>query len=118
MDLGGSEWGHFCQDILLVEGGVLQTQADLVVLVDGLLNGVVCALTGCGEYADRVGSSGTWLMCFVGQHYVLLVLCGRMGVFPFSYGYCDALGIHGGAGNCNEDDAACEVSREVCSWAY
>ena len=48
MDLGGSEWGHFCQDILLVEDGVLRTQADLVVLVDGLLNGVVCALTGCG----------------------------------------------------------------------
>ena len=84
MDLGGSEWGRFCQDFLLVAGGGLQTQADLVVLVDSLLNGVVCALTGCGGYADRAGSSNARLMRFIGQLYVLLVLCGGVGVFPMN----------------------------------
>ena len=34
----------------------MRSQADLVVLVDGVLNGVVDALTGCGEYAD-------WSVC-------------------------------------------------------
>ena len=31
MDLGGLEWGQFCQDFLLVEDGAMRTKADLVV---------------------------------------------------------------------------------------
>ncbi len=61
-------WGISCEGMIVgwirkVKSGVgfvriscwwrLRAQADLVVLVDGLVNGVVCALTGCGQYADR-----------------------------------------------------------------
>ena len=118
MDLGGSEWGRFCQDFLLVAGGGLQTQADLVVLVDSLLNGVVCALTGCGEYADRAGSSNARLMRFVGQLYVLLVLCGGVGVFPMDVAMRCYDGGVSGVDGCVEDYAVFKVFWAVCLWAY
>jgi hypothetical protein len=87
MDLGGFEWSVFCRDFLLVGGGGLRSQSDdLVILINGVLNGIMHALTGCGEYGNR-------LMQFVGQLCVLLVLCRGMGVLPPSvafkrYGGC------------------------------
>ena len=49
VDLGGPHWGHFCCDFLLMDGSAMKSQTDLVVLVDGVLNSVMYALTGCGE---------------------------------------------------------------------
>ena len=63
----------------MVEGGSLHSGAELVVLVDYLLNGVVFALAGCGDYSDRLVASPAWLMKFVNQLYELLVLCGGGG---------------------------------------
>ena len=82
MDLGGPEWAMFCQDFLLRDGRDLHSQAGLVVLVDDVLNGIVFALTGCGEYGDRSVDSSARLMRFVGHLYVLMVLCGGEGVLP------------------------------------
>lgn len=57
----------------------MHSQANLVVLVDDLLNGVVYALTGYGEYADWSGTLSAPLMHFVGQLYMLLVPWGGVG---------------------------------------
>ena len=73
LDLGGPEWAMFCQDFLLWDGRDLRSQAGLVVLVDNVLNGIVFALTGCGEYGDRSVDSSARLMRFVGHLYVLMV---------------------------------------------
>ena len=110
MDLGGIEWSVFCRDFLLVDGGSMRSQSDLVILIDGVLNGIVDALTGCGEYGDRSAGSSARLMQFVGQLYVLLVLCGGVGVLPPSvaferYGGCSV----GGRG------FPCRVMRRLTS---
>ena len=54
MDFDGPEWAMFCQDFLLLGGGglCLHSQSGLVEIINGVLNGVVFALTGCGEYGD------------------------------------------------------------------
>ena len=92
VDLDDPDWVRFCRDFLLVDSGVISSQADLVSLVDGVLNGVVYALTGCGEYADRSVASSARLMTFVGQLYVMMVLFGGAGVLPWGV----ALSRYGG----------------------
>ena len=92
VDLGDPDWVRFCCDFLLVDGSVMSSQADLVSLVDGVLNGVVYALTGCGEYADWSVASSARLMKFVGQLHVIMVLFGGVGVLPWGV----ALGRYGG----------------------
>ena len=80
--------GSVLSGFLLVEGGAVHSQANLVVLVDDLLNGVVYALTGYGEYADWSGTLSAPLMHFVGQLYMLLVPWGGVRVFPRDMAVC------------------------------
>ena len=93
MDLDGPEWAMFCQGFLLLGDGGLRSQSGLVEIIDGVLNGVVFALTGCGEYGDRSADSSDCLMRFVGHLYVLMVLCGGEVVLPLGV----AFGCYGGS---------------------
>ena len=83
VDPDDPDWDRFCRDFLLLGSGAMRSQADLVVLVDSVLNGVVYALTGCGDYADRSVHSSARLMKFVSHLYVLMVLLGGAGVLPW-----------------------------------
>ena len=99
MDMDGPEWAMFCQDFLLLGDGGLRSQSGLVEIIDGLLNGVVFALTGCGEYGDRSAGSSACLMRFVGHLYVLMVLCGGEGVLPLDVAFgCYGGSVSGGGG--------------------
>ncbi len=89
-----------------------RSQADPVVLVDSVLNGVVYALTGCGDNADRSVHSFAWLMKFVGHLYMLMVLFGGAGVLPWGV----ALSCYDGY-----PVVACKMMRWVdvfglCAW--
>ena len=73
MDFDGPEWAMFCQDFLLLGGGGLHSQSGLVEIINGVLNGVVFALTGCREYGNQSVVSSAHLMWFVGHLYVLML---------------------------------------------